>query len=107
VGIFTTDQNNLLGFPIPATGLAGSQSGALLLDYFHPLNSVYTYDVTNFIKPQLTNPSPVATQVGVLLTIPATANTAAFNRLIMADQSYPVDQRVTLNVYYISLYPHQ
>ena len=107
VGIYSTDQNNLLGLPISAVGVAGAQTGALNLDYFHPLNTVYTYDVTNFIKAQLLNPSPVATQVGVVLSVPAPANTAAFNRLIIADQSYPVDQRITLNVYYISLFPHQ
>ena len=107
VGIYSTDQNNLLGLPIPAVGAAGAQTGALNLDYFHPLNTVYTYDVTNFIKAQITNTSPVATQAGILLSVPAPANTAAFNRLIIADQSYPVDQRITLNVYYISLFPHQ
>jgi len=107
VGIYGTDQNNLLGLPIPSSSAAGSQTGALILDYFHPLNSVYTYDVTNFIKPQLTNPSPVANQFGVLLSVPAPANTGGFNRLVIADQTYPVDQRITLNVYYISLFPHQ
>jgi hypothetical protein len=107
VGIFSTDQNNLLGLPIPAAGLSGAQTGALQLDYFHPLNTVYTYDVTNFIKAQVLNQSPVATQSGLVLSIPSPGNTGAFNRLIIPDQTYPIDQRVTLNVYYISLYPHQ
>jgi hypothetical protein len=107
VGIYSTDQNNLLGVPIPALGLAGSQTGALQLDYFHPLNTVYTYDVTNFFRTQLTNTSPVAQQTGVILSIPSPANTGAFNRLIIPDQTYPVDQRITLNLYYISLFPHQ
>ncbi len=31
---------------------------SLVLDYFNPLNTVYTYDVTNFVKVQITNPSP-------------------------------------------------
>lgn len=107
VGIYSTDQNNLLQFPIPALGLSGNQTGALNLDYFHPLNTVYTYDVTNFVRAQLVNSSPNAPQSGIILSIPAPASTSAFNRLIVADQSYPIDQRITLNVYYISLYPHQ
>jgi hypothetical protein len=107
VGVYLTDLNNLIGVPIPAIGAAGNQNGNLTLDYFHPLNSAYTYDVTSFVKAQVVNPSPAAVQTGIMLSVPAPANVAAFNRLIVADQSYPVDQRVTLNVYYISLFPHQ
>lgn len=107
VGIFETDQNNLIGLPVSAAGIGGFQTGNLVVDYFHPLNSVYTYDVTNFVKTQITNPSPNAAQTGLMLSVPAPANFSEFNRLIIADQSYPVDQRITLSVYYISLYPHQ
>lgn len=106
LGIYYTDQNNLMGTPIPAAGTSGSQTGNLLLDYFNPLNTVYTYDVTAFVASQLTNPSPAAAQTGLMLSVPAPNNVAAFNRLIMADQSYPRSQRITLSVYYISLYPH-
>jgi hypothetical protein len=107
VGIFNTDQNNLPLLPIPALGIAGSQTGALLLDYLQPLNTVYTYDVTSFVKAALINTSPVAPYTGIILGVPPPANTAAFNRLIIPDQSYPIDQRITLDIYYISLYPHQ
>ena len=107
VGIYNTDLNNLIGTPVPAAGLAGAQTGAPDIDYFNPLNSVYTYDVTNFVATQLTNPSPAASQTGLMLSIPAPANNAAFNRLIVADQTYPRTEQIILNVYYISLYPHQ
>ena len=50
VGIYTTDQNNLLIAPVAALGTAGAQTGNLTLDYFHPLNTEYIYDVTNFVK---------------------------------------------------------
>ncbi|HWB90340.1 MAG TPA: DUF4270 family protein [Puia sp.] len=106
VGIYYTDQNNLLGTPIPAAGTAGAQSGNLVLDYFNPLTTAYTYDVTAFVASQLTNPSPAAAQTGLMLSIPPPNDVAAFNRLILADQSYPITQRITLSVYYISLYPH-
>jgi hypothetical protein len=107
VGIYYTDLNNLIGTPIPAVGAAGAQTGAPVIDYFNPLNSVYTYDVTTFVASQLTNPSPEASQTGLMLSIPAPANVAAFQRLILADQSYPRTQQVILSVYYISLFPHQ
>jgi hypothetical protein len=107
VGIYYTDLNNLIGTPLAAVGTAGAQTGAPVIDYFNPLNSVYTYDVTNFVATQLTNPSPSATQTGLMLSIPAPANVTQFNRLVVADQTYPKNQQITLSVYYISLYPHQ
>jgi len=107
VGIYYTDLNNLIGTPIPAVNSAGAQTGSLLLDYFNPLNTVYNYDVTTFVASQLTNPSPAALETGLMLSVPAPNNVAAFNRLILADQSYPRTQQIVLSVYYISLYPHQ
>ncbi|HVS98618.1 MAG TPA: DUF4270 family protein [Puia sp.] len=106
VDIFTADQHNVLIAPVPAAGTGAAQSGNLVVDYFNPLNTAYTYDVTNFVAAQLVNPSPVAQQTGLMLTIPAPGGNASFNRLIVADQSYPVTQRITLDVYYISLFPH-
>lgn len=107
VGIYSTDLNNLIGAPLSAVGTAGAQTGVPVIDYFNPLNSVYTYDVTNFVVTQLTNPSPSAAQTGLMLSIPSPANVTQFNRLIVADQSYPKYQQISLAVYYISLYPHQ
>ena len=107
LGIYTTDQNNEIGVPIPASGVSGAQTGALALDYFNPLTTVYTYDVTAFIKQQITNTSVNAAQTGLLLSVPSPANVADFRRLVIADQSYPLSQRISLKVYYISLYPHQ
>jgi hypothetical protein len=107
IGIYTTDLNDLIGAPLAAVGAAGAQTGSPTIDYFNPLNTVYTYDVTNFVGPQLINPSPAASQTGLMLSIPAPANVSQWNRLIVADQSYPITERITLTVYYISLYPHQ
>lgn len=106
IGIYTTDEHNVLISPVPAVGAAGAQTGNLVLDYFNPLNTVYTYDVTNFVATQLINPSPVALQTGLMLSVPPPANNSSFNRLILADQSYPITEQVMLSVYYISLFPH-
>jgi len=107
LGIYTTDQNNEIGVPVPASGVSGAQTGALSLDYFNPQTTVYTYDVTAFIRQQITNTSVNASQTGLLLSVPSPANVSDFRRLVIADQSYPLNQRITLNVYYTSLYPHQ
>ena len=107
LGIYATDQNNQLGTPIPAAGISGAQTGGLNLDYFSPQTTAYTYDVSAFIKQQITNNSANALQTGLLLSVPSPANTADFRRLVIADQSYPLNQRITLSVYYISLFPHQ
>lgn len=107
LGVYLTDQNNQIGTPIPAAGVAGAQTGNLNVNYFNPLTTTYTYDVTSFIRQQITNNASNAAQTGLLLSVPSSANVSDFRRLVIADQTYPVNQRITLSVYYISLFPHQ
>ena len=107
IGLYSTDQNNVPQAPILATGSGALQTGSLVLDYFHPLNTAYAYDVTNFVKQQITNTSTNGIQPGLILTVAPPAGTTSFTRAVLADATYPVSQRVTLSVYYISLYPHQ
>jgi hypothetical protein len=106
LGIYTTDQNNLIGTPIPATGVSGAQTGAMVVDYFNPQTVAYTYDVTAFVKAIITNNATNADSLGLILSAPAPANVADFRRVVVADQSYQVNQRTILSVYYISLFPH-
>ena len=106
IGLYSTDQNNELGGVVPAAGTSALQTGNLNLDYFHPLNTTYTYDVTNFVKALIANPATNGTQAGLLLSVPAPNNTASFTRAVLADPTYPIQQKITLSVYYISLYPH-
>ena len=101
-----TDFNNLIGSPVASSTTGQAQTGSLIVNYSSPLNTVYTYDVTNFIKVQITNSSPNAAQEGLMLSAPAPLSTTSFARTILADQSFPVNQRATLSVYYLSLYPH-
>jgi hypothetical protein len=106
IGVYTTDQNNLLGTPVPATGISGAQTGGLVVDFFNPQNAVYTYDVTAFVKAIITNNATNADSLGLILTAPPPNNVADFRRVVVADQSYQVNQRTKLSVYYISLFPH-
>jgi len=107
VGIYLSDLHNQTGQPIYATGSGMPQTGNVVPNYLAPLQTAYTYDVTNFVASQITNTAPGANQIGMMLSIPNPANISQWRRLAIADQSFPTQQRITLSVYYISLYPHQ
>ena len=107
VGIYTTDLHNQLLAPVFPPGSGTQQTGGLIPNYFSPLLSTYTYDVTNFVASQITNTAPGSNQVGLMLSITSPANLTQWRRLAIADQSFPTEQRIVLSVYYISLYPHQ
>jgi len=99
-----TDLHNGIGASVP--GSAGVQNGNLVIDYLNLPNMYYTYDVTTLIKSLITNTDPTALQEGVMLNVPSPNSTNSFARAVLADYSYPVNQKITLSVYYISLYPH-
>lgn len=107
VGIYGTDLHNQLGGPVFAPGSGTQQTGNVVPNYFQPLLTTYTYDVTNFVATQIANTAPGANQVGLMLSITSPANLSQWRRLAIADQSFPTQQRIILSVYYISLYPHQ
>lgn len=101
-----SDLTNLIGPPVPSSTTGQAQTGNMTVNYSSPLNTSYSYDVTNFIKPHITDNSPNAPQTGFMLNIPAPNSTNSFARVVLADRNAPVDQRATLTVYYLSLYPH-
>jgi hypothetical protein len=107
VEVFNTDLHNLTGSPVYAPGTGTPQTGSVVPNYLQPLLTSYTYDVTNFVSTQITNTAQGANQVGLMLSIPNPANLSQWRRLVIADQSFPIEERITLSVYYISLYPHQ
>ncbi len=106
IGVYTTDQNNLQGTPVPAAGISGAQTGGLVVNFFNPQSAAYTYDVTSFVKAIITNNATNSDSLGLILTVPPPNNVADFRRVVVADQSYQVNQRTILSVYYISLFPH-
>jgi hypothetical protein len=107
VEVFGTDLHNLTGAPVYAPGTGTPQTGSVVPNYLQPLSTTYTYDVTNFVATQIGNTAQGSNQVGLMLSIPSPANLSQWRRLAIADQSFPVEQRIILSVYYISLYPHQ
>ena len=107
VEVYATDLHNQLGSPIYALGSSAQQTGNVVPNYFQPLLTSYTYDVTNFVAAQIGNTAQGANQVGLMLSITSPANLSQWRRLAIADQSFPTEQRIILSVFYISLYPHQ
>ncbi|MDP4257210.1 MAG: DUF4270 family protein [Bacteroidota bacterium] len=107
LNLYVTDLYNSIVTPLPSSTTGGIQNGNLVVDYLNPQNTVYSYDITSFVKAQIVNSSQTASQNGLVLSMPPPDGETTFNRAVLADATYPVSQRVTLIVYYISLYPHQ
>jgi len=106
LSIDLTDLHNLIGSPLPSSTTGAAQTGNMVVNYAIPQNTAYTYDVTNFIKSQITNLAVGATDRGLMLTVPSPNNVNSFARAVLADGNAPTTQKVTLSVYYLSLYPH-
>jgi hypothetical protein len=108
VNLFATDHTNLqFGAPlsgITASGSPGTLTGDLVVDYLYGLNTAYTYDITTYIQQQIGLTTPLSSQDGLIMDLPSPANSTTFNRALFADKTYPVNQRVSLKIYYVSLY---
>jgi len=93
-----TDQNNELGTVIYFNGQV--QYGNLLVDYVYGQNTLYTYDVTTYIKELLTLGSNNTD--GLILSVPSPASETTFNRVVFGDNTNK-NYKITLKIYYISL----
>ena len=97
-----TGVTNQLGPPL----ILGNaiQYGNLITDYITGVNTSYSYDVTNYLKQQLTLNNNIFTQDGLMLSIPSPANYTSFDRVVLGDKNNK-NFSVQLIVYYIS-FPH-
>ena len=93
-----TDQNNELGTVIYFNGQV--QYGNLAVDFQYGLNTLYTYDITAYIK-QLLTLGPNTTD-GLMLTVPSPSNETLFNRVIFGDNTNK-NYKIALKIYYIQL----
>lgn len=107
ISLYTTDVNNVAVSSVYNSSTGAAQTGSMTVNYLTPLSTVYTYDVTSFIKTQITNTAITAGDAGLLLQVASPNSVSSFQRLQIADATYPVTERITLAVYYISVYPHQ
>jgi hypothetical protein len=95
-----TNDNNQLGTSLTFNGTV--QTGSLVTDYITGQNTQYVYDVTSFIKQQVTLPANSLN--ALMLNIPSPSNYTTFNRVMIGDQTNKLFN-ATLKVYYVSL-PH-
>jgi hypothetical protein len=101
-----TDLNNVIGAPLPSSTTGSAQSGNMTVNYAVPQNTSYSYDVTNFIKTQILDVSVGAADRGLMLSVPSPNDVNSFARTVLADGNAITTQKVTLSIYYLSLYPH-
>lgn len=95
-----TDANNQLGSPIFSGG--GIEYGNLYIDYSGSGITTYSYDITNYIKQQLTIGGNNTD--GLMISLPSASSNTIFNRAVIGDATNK-NYNITLNLYYISL-PH-
>ncbi|HMH22661.1 MAG TPA: DUF4270 family protein [Puia sp.] len=99
LGLYSTDQNNLAQFPL--SGPSGALTGDLFIDYLYGATTAYNYDITSYVQQQIA--LNTVNQNGLILNIPSGGNTN-FARAVLADNTAPVAQRVSLKIYYVSLF---
>lgn len=105
----TTTVMNQLGIDltqVTSNGTGSVQYGNLVVDYFNGQTS-YSYDVTNYVKSILTDPSYPYYQAGILLTPPYPAFNTQFGRAIIGDKNNPnLNSRIELDIYYVAVKPN-
>jgi hypothetical protein len=94
--LYQTDQNNIPGLP-----LAGN--GSLIVDYLYGVNTAYVYDVTNYIKQQISLGQLANSNNGLILTIPPPGNDTTMARVIIGDRINP-KTNIQLKLYYASFH---
>jgi hypothetical protein len=92
--LYQTDQNNGIGLP-----LAGN--GSLVVDYTYGANTAYTYDVTNYIKGQISLGQIANSNNGLILTMPAPSYDTTLCRVIIGDRQNS-RTNIQLKLYYAS-----
>jgi len=100
INLFLTDKNNLPGGAL--SGQGGALNGDLQVDYLYGINTAYTYDLTPYIQQQIA--LTTVNENGLIMNTPQTLSNTSFNRVVLADKSKPITQRISLKIYYVSLY---
>jgi Domain of unknown function (DUF4270) len=92
--LYTTDQNNELNSALPG-------NGSLVVDYIYGANTAYTYDVTNYIKQQISLGDIANANNGLILTVAPPGNDTTLSRVIIGDRLNP-RTNIKLKLYYAS-----
>ena len=88
--------------PTNTIGATVASGGSLVVDYIYGQNTLYSYDVTNYIKQIIID--PMVSQDALIMNVPAPANVTTMNRAVFQNEKYSLDNyHVSLKLYYISL----
>jgi hypothetical protein len=101
-----TDLANGIGSALISSGYnPTTMTGNLFLDKTFNDNTIYTYDLSNYIKLSLQNPQ--ADKFGLLLLPPSPATTTQFTRVILGNSSLKVANKnaTKLEIYYLTVQP--
>ncbi len=95
----STNQSNIIGPTLPLG------FGNLKVDYLYGANTSYTYDITNYIKQQITLGAENNNKNALFMIVPAGAGDTAFYRAVIGDQFNQKNiNKVILKLYYASFY---
>ena len=105
LNLFTTDLTNNQGTALIASGTNTAETGNLYWDKFYDDNTVYTYDVSNYLKSLVEN--PLSNNYGLLLIPPSPANSTEFTRIVVGNRNLlPENKNTTkLEIYYLTIQP--
>jgi len=94
-----TDPSNTVGATLPFG------FGNLTIDYLAGINTSYTYDITSYIKQQITLGSENNFKNGLMIIVPSPASNTTFNRAVIGDQFNNIKiNQVVLKIYYASFF---
>jgi hypothetical protein len=92
----TTDANTI-------GSMLNAGTGNLTIDYGNGINTAYTYDITSYIQQQIFAGLENNAKNGLILTIPSPAYNTTFNRVVIGDQSFPLEvNQISLKISYAS-----
>jgi hypothetical protein len=97
LNVSLTNDGNLVGSTVGAANAS--------VDYLSGANTNYSYDITAYIKQQITAGVESNNRNGLMLNIPSPAYNTTFNRAVIGDRfkSQPINQ-IILKIYYASFY---
>jgi hypothetical protein len=80
------------------------QYGDLYIDYLYGINTAYTYDITNYVKSQLsTNAFYPGNHYGLLLSPPSPAFATTFNRVLFGNDRQSTLGKIELQIIYAAI----
>ena len=100
LALYQTNQNNQLGAPINMNG--STAYGSLYTDYSGAAPTEYFYDITSYIKQQVSLGGGVSIN-GLMINMPS-SSASPFNRAVFGN-STNINYNISIKLYYISL-PH-